>query len=405
MKKFLIFILFLLLINVVNAEDPALFSILRNSYNAQETLQAELRLSVNLVNKVTESNFFLSDENNNVIPIALFLEDISKSYYFAYFNIPNLQPGAYNFEAKDIRYIDNADGLLKQYSIKKTFVILNQTSDTSSISISPGIILSNGKLELKNNLNPINITINAPPNANLSKVLFLMDKVLLDVKLLESNYNIEILYGNKKYIIPVLTNQKPQENVLILTPPKNSVIFLNSSLGKTFPKVINLNKNQSLRNPLYAKNVWNLPIYNLTIKITGDLKDILNLEENKVSSLDPNETTMYFVLINTSKYKKETYTGDLTIYSNQDILSSLTFNINLFNKLNLTNLTIKDEVRVINFTNYTNTPLPQDSNSPSSFIKIFLIVAVLIVAVYFIFRKKIKKEESFEEHFYRFKKP
>ncbi|MEK6835761.1 MAG: hypothetical protein AABX55_01945, partial [Nanoarchaeota archaeon] len=178
MKKLLI--LLLILIPIVNAqEQPLIISLSRENYVVFETFQAEVVFNIDPVNEITASNFVLTDKLNNKIPIALFLNKLSDNYYFIYFNLPNLSTGTYNFNVINIRYIDEN---LKQISVSKSFNSenINFTDEKllSSISINPAIITTyDTKLEIKNNFDKLNLTIQAPNYLNLPNEVTL-DKIL-----------------------------------------------------------------------------------------------------------------------------------------------------------------------------------------------------------------------------------
>ncbi len=412
-KKFLILLLFLItLINLANAESN--FNILKASYNSGETLQAELNLSVNPVNEITQSNFVLTNQNNETIPIPLFLEKTSNKYYFTYFNLPNLEPGIYNFEARDVRYIDEEDSLLKQLYFKKQFNLLNNTLDSTSVSIYPGIILFNQKLTITNNLNPLNITIEAPDYTNLSNTYLLINKIILDIKLYDQAYNIKVDYKDKEYNIPVVShNEEVISNTTNFTnilevPSVDSIVFLNSTLGYTFPKEIFIKKDISIYNPFYIKNVWNYSIYNLTFTITGSLAEIVGLDKYTLEELKSNEARKQILIINENKNpSKDYYFGSILVTSPQKTASYLNLNINFIEEQN--NLTLNNNITNIGFKpnqtiNQTQTNYPEKNNSPIIFIVIFIIIIIALFLIYILFKKKINKEESFEEHFYKFKR-
>ena len=399
MRKLLFILFLILLINAVNAQEIN-FNIFRDSYTAKETLQAELILNINPVNKITESNFILTNQNNNIIPIPLFLEKISENNYFVYFNVPELNSGVYNFQVNDIRYIDQEE--LKQISVKKTFTLLNSSQDNTSISINPGIILNDRKLEIINNLEPINIIIETPDFVNLSREVLLKDKLILNIKIYEKDYNIKIIYNNKQYTIPVLNLNKNLADI-ILKPPKGAIIFLNSSQGIIFPKEINLEKEITIYNPFYIKNTWNFDIYNLNLTVIGNLKGILKLDKNIIQSIKPNETIQVNAIINQGKNPLiNNYKGSVII-SNQDIISYLNLNVNFILKQEK-NITKNETVfKIINLTNQTQIYKQVKKKTASNFIKVFIIILILVLIIYFIFKMKITKKESFEE-IYKFKK-
>ncbi len=404
MKKFLLLI-FLISIIAASAQNTSIgdLSLYRNDYDSKETLQAELNLNIHTTNQLTQSNFILS-KDNKIIPISLFLEKLSNEHYFVYFDIPDLNAGVYDFDAKDLRYINQEDGLLKQASIKKSFNILNNTLNSSSVSIDQGIILMNTKLNIINNLNPLNITIEAPSYTNISRKLLLNDKLSLNIKVLDEDYQIKILYDNKEYKIPVLNiNKNLTNNSVVLNPGKDSIIFLNSSSGNDFPNLIILNKDAVIYNPLFVKNTWNFPIYNLTFSIVGDIKEILSLDKNNIDIIKPNEEIKQIVIINQNKNpSKNSYKGSIVLKLDKNTLSYLDLNVNFNEKINGN----KNFTYVSNhtFVNKTKTQV-NEPKSKNSFIKIFIIIVIIVTVIYFIFKRKIKKEESFEEHFYKFKKP
>jgi len=410
MKILFIIIFLILLTNYGEAQqEPATLTISRDSYASKETLQAEFIVNIDLANQVTTSNFFLTDEFSESIPLAIFMERISKNYYIIYFNIPELSYGKYNFEARDVRYIE--DDILKQFSVKKTFMLLNQSLDNISVSVKPGVILEDGKLEIiNNNLEPVNITIEAPLNMNLSKKLILNDRITLNVKLEEKDYFIKIIYANKNYLIPVLAkNISKNETIIILNPPANSIIFLNSSLGDKFPKEINIEANKTIYNPLYIKNNWNFPLSNLSFTLTGNLKEILTLDKFNFDEIQANGVLEQIVIINENKnLSKDRYKGAIVVSSKEGTISYLNLDFNIvMEELDI----IKNETKTIDVTYYNFSNVNQTSNKVkeekkgSTFIKIFIILLVLATIIYFIFKRKIRKEETFGEHFYKFKKP
>lgn len=410
MKILLILFFLILLINYGEAQqEPASLTISRDSYASKETLQAELVINVNPVNQITTSNFVLTNEFNNGIPVAMFMEKISKNYYVIYFNLPELSYGKYNLEARDIRYVE--EDTLKQFAVKKTFVLLNQSLDNFSISVKPGVILEEGKLEItNNNAEPINITIEAPLNTNLSKKLILNDKLILNIKIHEEDYFIKIIYAAKHYLIPVLAqNISKNEIFVILTPPSNSIIFLNSSLGDKFPKEINIDANKTIYNPLYIKNNWNFPLSNISFILTGDLKEILILGKSNFDEIKANEILEQMVIINENKnLSKNNYKGAIVVASKEGTISYLNLDFNIVKE---ESNSIKNETKFIDIIYYNFSNVNQSSNKVkeekkgNAFIKIFLVLLILTIIIYFIFKRKIKKEETFGEHFYKFKKP
>jgi ATP-dependent Zn protease len=99
---------------------------------------------------------------------------------------------------------------------------------------------------------------------------------------------------------------------------------------------------------------------------------------------------------------KNDYRGSIVITSNQEVISNLNLNIN-FIEDNVTYVKINStKINVINQTK--SSPYQIQPEKKSGFIKVIIILAIIILIVYFIFKRKIKKSESFEEHFYKSRK-
>jgi len=122
MKKVVILLFALIILaTAVNALD-IIISIPRTDYQAGETIQAEVFLSDISTQDLTLSNFEFLNENNEKIQVALFLEKLSNTHYFVYFNTPtNIQKGNYKFKVKNVNYI--SENILKQTSAEEPFYI------------------------------------------------------------------------------------------------------------------------------------------------------------------------------------------------------------------------------------------------------------------------------------------
>ncbi|MBL7147796.1 MAG: hypothetical protein ISS82_03150 [Nanoarchaeota archaeon] len=122
MKKPLLLLLIAIILTLNVHASQITISIPRTSYQVGETIQAEVFLSISPVNELTFSNFEFLKENNEKVSVALFLEKLSNTHYFIYFNIPtSLQKGNYKFKVKNVNYIEN--NVLKQTSEEKEIYI------------------------------------------------------------------------------------------------------------------------------------------------------------------------------------------------------------------------------------------------------------------------------------------
>ncbi|MEK6933128.1 MAG: hypothetical protein AABW56_05045 [Nanoarchaeota archaeon] len=409
MKKTLLLIITLsiLLINLVNAQSEGNLNVLRENYYFGETIQSNLFVNITTVDKITQEKLFLINQNNQEIPTSMFLEKISNSYYFIYFNLPELFPGFYRLELRNVRYIDETDGILKELTLQDQFSISNNTN--ISVSINPGIIIKNSLLEITNNAFPINITIEAPPYTNLSKSYKLIVPLKLNVRISDEDYNIKLFYEDVYYNIQVINlNKNLIENTTEVqpTPPINSILFSNSTLGNYFPKEIILDKKSSIYNPFYIKNTWNYTLDNITIKVSGILAEVLVLDKNNFESIDNGETIKIIASINQNKNPRlDNYLGSITVTSLQNTVSYLSLGIRFASpEPNLT----KNETIIQNITKKNETinqiPPKNDKKSSLGIVTIILAILLILFLIYLIAKKKFIRTESFEEHFYKFKR-
>ena len=118
--------------------------------------------------------------------------------------------------------------------------------------------------------------------------------------------------------------------------------------------------------------------------------------------IDTDEASQQIAIINENKNPlKANYKGSIVATLNKDVLSYIDLNINFVSKINSTDNTNTVVYNISNKSKIVNTN--KENSKSNSILVIFAIIAVIEI-IYLIFKRKIKKEESFEEHFYRFKK-
>lgn len=404
MKKILILLIFL--IPIVSAQDISI-SLSKENYNQYETLQAEIFVNLSLVDKLTASNFALIDYNNKTIPVSIFLEEISDRHYFIYFDIPKLNNATYRFLVKDVKYIDE---ILKKSSVSKEFYL----SNLSSISISPAVFnrLNSTILKIRNHGDHINITLTSD-DLNLSKSISLKDDFSLDIKIPNNlnNFNLRIDYGGLYYLIPVIPYQerinefkKDEEVKPLLLPPKNAIVFLNSTSGYYFNDKIFLTEDSSPEGPFYIKNTWIFPIKNITFAIKGDLKEIARLNTVLIPVLQPDETFRQYIWLNENKNpQKLNYFGNIEIESEDGLFYILPLNVifveeiasdgGISNKSDLiTNRSFGSKP------NQTSLDKKINAGKNKNLILPFLLLILVILAVFvYILLRKNKRKRSFDE--------
>ncbi|MEK6835260.1 MAG: hypothetical protein AABX61_03295 [Nanoarchaeota archaeon] len=397
MKKLII--LLIILLPIVNAQDVSI-SLLKNNYNQYETLQAEVMFNLSLSDKITASNFALTDRENRTIPITLFLEKISDLHYFAYFDIPEIENNTYRFLVKDVKYLDN--NILKKISYYKEFYLHNQ----KSISIYPAILNNVNRTILKiiNHGEKTNITIKAD-EINLSKQFLLENNLNLDLDIPKNinNFNIRLEYlNNKFYLIPVIPYT---ENITLneskpLQIPKENILLLNSTFGDYFNDKLILQKNLTREGPFYLENNLDYKIYNIEFILSDNLKDIVRLNLSNIKEVNPKETIKQYIWINENKNpKKLKYSGDIEVRVDQDIIKIIPLEIQ-FREEYKKEINETKEV-IINTTKNKNiTQQNQSKQIPNvegknnlGFIVILVVIIIIGILLYFIFKGPNNKSD------------
>ena len=123
----------MLIILLVPAISAIQFSLLKQSYEPRETLQAEI--SGNFQKNLVKQDFFLYREgqNNKVATDYDMIKD--NEIYYLYMTLPN-SPGNYSINIKEAEFIDK--GVLKTEDITKYFTIENYTG--TALAISKGFV-------------------------------------------------------------------------------------------------------------------------------------------------------------------------------------------------------------------------------------------------------------------------
>ncbi len=325
--KFLLLLIFIVLINLMNVRaDIVDVNFGKENYASQETLQAEINFNINLLKQITVLNFELLDNEGNKIPVGYFLTKLDNREYYVYFNLPNINSGDYTLKIKDVTYIDE-NNILKKESKESKFSIINKDF---IIQVDPAILKVDNPndfpeftIKIKNLANLTNITIGTEDefiqlfntfsiiNKNEVKTF----KIIIDSNNLDNfnKGNINVVYNNETYIIPVYLirdlQDLPERNI-----PQDAIGFIeeNNIINKT------LFLDESIEGSLRFKNFFNETILNLKFELTNNLNEVIELELIDVS-INENETKEQYLIINkninaTAKF----YSGDL-ILKNQDI--------------------------------------------------------------------------------------
>ena len=317
MKQFIPLFLLILLTSVVAAKIT--ISPLKE-YATGETFQAEILFEPALVKELTTDNFKLLYAGK-IVPIAFSLLKLSDKNYFVYFNLLE-EDGNYTLVMDNLFYLN--DSILTE---TEALLDIKLISGITSIQIKPaGLVLDLAKQRLvklnfniiNNNKDRLSVTATASTPA-ISISSFELDKskifsVILNAQ--EINKEKEIItlsYSNLSYIIPIWFTGYAK-----LIEPGGYLIKISGrdpKTGKYYDKLdLNVSWNGTRSGPLGLKNTAIHNLDNLEITLTGNLADVVRIENNLIPTIGPGEIIERYIWINEKHMKeKYTYSGELIV--------------------------------------------------------------------------------------------
>ena len=269
-------------------------------------------------------------------------------------------------------------------------------------------------LKIKNNKNPLTIFIEAPNFTKLPSEIYLENEVSYNINV-EESFDIIINYDNYSYTIPVLSEDVIIDDTPLLPPPKNAIVFVNEDVE------INLRLDENPSDELIFINNWDFELKDITLNLTEELKEILEIEKSYFESIKSKETLTTTIYLN--KNRNPTYShyeGYLLVKSPKGTLDTIKFSIN-FNRESSTDEGDVNEVEcevdedcgedgrcIENFCNFVE----EENNVSEGFEEekkslwwLWTIIILIIGTISFIFVKK-KKEitQNFEDYAKNIKK-
>ena len=306
-------------------------------------------------------------------------------------------------DAKDYLMDKTKDNVLDSALI--LYLLFDDEIESPSVSINPGI--ANKKksfnLKIKNNKEPITVIIDAPNSTNLPPEAYLVNELNYNINVKES-FDIIISYGNYSYTIPIIgPDQILEESLPLLPPQKNAIQFVNEDVE------LILSIKESLTDELRFINNWNYKLMNITLGVTGNLKNILEIEKINFESIESNETLSTLIYLNQEKgplYPK--YEGDLIIKSSKNTFDSIHFIINFEIEPPATNeeeqiegVNEEDEKEQIEEETTTTEPSEKKKNLWWLWVIIILVIGTLI---FLFLRRKKNVTQTFKEYAEKIKK-
>jgi len=279
------------------------------------------------------------------------------------------------------------------------YLLFNDERNLPSISINPGIVnkLNMFSLNIKNNGDPIDIEIIAPNFTGLPS------NVLLETELNyilsgEESYNIEIVYGNYSYLIPVLA-ENVTESLILLPPSKDSIVLL------YVPEIVNetLLFDDKVKDSIFFKNNWGFSLHNISFVLTGNLNEIIRLDKYNYGVIEANETLEQIMWINEDKNPGEEYSGYLIVTSEEGTFVSLP--IILYFTLNEEEITMESDLEDVEEENVTgeedvggDDDKGGDEKKSKAWLWIIPLVLIVIIGVVLFFFRGGKEVKTFDQY-------
>nr|AQS33979.1 hypothetical protein [uncultured archaeon] len=180
------------------------------------------------------------------------------------------------------------------------YLLFNDQTIQDSVSVSPGIVNNKNifELVLTNHENPVSVNIEAPNFTGLPSEIELGGSSEFEVNIPENteSFEINIEYSNKSYTIPVIL-EVIEEGTVLLPPPRDALKFI---LDKD---IINLtaNRRDVLFDEISFTNSWDFNIGNVSIILTGNLNEIIELKEDRFDLIGSGDTISTELTINSER--------------------------------------------------------------------------------------------------------
>ncbi len=382
MKILLFLSIFLLFPILVFAQE---INFLQESYLPGETLQAEILLP-NLVSEISAKDIIITPK------LGFIFKKLSDEYYFIYLNLPeDIGDGEYNLEIKNILYKEN--NVLKETSISNKFKI-DSSIQRDLFTIQPAI------LDFKETTPYLKIIIENKE----SKTIIL--SINTTNELIKTSIKQATIPSNSQKSINVYTEklEKGTKEFLAIGHYQIPIWILEGIPIATTKGVFSfyiiegdkellldelkaeLNQNQIAYENIFIKNLLNESVYNLSISLTGDLKQIIELETEFLEEFKPDKKLKEYLLINKDRSPK------FTTYSGKILLKSENYNAEFPITLNIIKEKIeeKEEPEKVKLSEekIEKPEIKIPEKSPLYFIITIMGIIILLVLTYLIIPKK-----------------
>ncbi|MBI1972544.1 hypothetical protein HYS50_00905 [Candidatus Woesearchaeota archaeon] len=424
LQKGMIFLwVLLVVVQGISAEQEiADIQLMKEQYGAGETVQ--LKIITQALERPLKADQLALYIGGVKKPIAPFFTRYTENTYLLYFDLPVESDGPAYFKVERILY-RGSEGL-KEYMVEKEIPIVKEPA--SVLSIIPAFIVLDKnqeeiQVQIENRKGDALFNISASPSIthayNIlqtitvgSKRIF---KLRVDQNILEPDAAITIEHAGQQYTIAVLKRQEMQGQ-----PPSNQTQTQQEkrlAFMAAKPEVRKtITKDTSLFGTLSLKNEGNATIEGIVLELTGNVKSITAIDTTLIPALQPGEALDITLTINKDQEGAPgVYEGNLvaradtvqaafpiaiTIEAKQPSQPINRTNIDL--DLKTTEQVSRDQEFDINFSQRQQPE--REIAYPLGLIIVTLFLIIIAVGFYVLKKKKVVKEETFDEYLKKIRK-
>ena len=432
-KIFVIVLLFSLVISIVNAGDID-FDLYKTNYKAFETVQIGVLINnISLSRDLEVANLVLLSQDNSSISLAKNKVKVNNSFYVFYFDLPNLDASQYGVGLFNVNYIKDGTAKIGDFFTSLNFV----DGNLSIISIRPAyvytivaagqeasftLVVSNRGTDTLNvdltkdgdffnfDTSRFILAPGATRNINVITSLFSKNGAIFN-GVVNVNYGGGYLIPFKVirtgFAEPTITNTTQQNNTrnlsstidlsniegaLHLTNLANrplTDISADISVGEYYPS-----------GQVVVRNSAGVDLHNLNFYISGATKGMFDLQPDNSNVLVSNDSLVFIITINNSYgFVSGFYDGYLNVNSSEGASASVPMYINITTRPSRNYTNIFNTTSTANVTgNLSPVQYGEQPESKGNYaLWVFLIViVVLFIVVYLIYKKTKPKQKAFE---------
>lgn len=418
MKYLFLFLFILILLPIISAQE---IKIAEETYQPGETFQAEIFVS-NLVRDIESKDIVLLKDNKE-ISLGFILTKLSDNYYYIYTNLPTyLGEGSYTLQISKILYKEKE--VLKEILLSRNFNI--KDLERNLFTIEPALLkYETGKPFFKiqiNNLEDKAITLDI--SADETFIQPFVNKLIIpgnSIDYLNIYVDIDSIKKGAKANLNINHYKIPfwiYAGEVIITPQESPILFFvkqDDKENKLSYYTTEIEKETAFYDTIFIKNILNITLNNIKFSLTGNLNKIIELNTTEIDSLEPNQITSNYILINKNKDAElNEYSGDLSLTANS-YTSRLPIKIIIKEVKKVECQTDEDcpQSKCIGakpqcidgvcimprcgiIAENQTEPIPEVEKKSKSWYFSLIIILVLLIIIYFVTRKKTKPEKFSE---------